>query len=528
MRIIYLKNFRRGLATNSSSTHSLIYKNDDELFKDLNIFELNFYGRCDNTIAATKEAKIKYVLADIKYNEPLVQIMSSIYPEMKQYYPLIKKSFEDTDKDVFGMYCRGRLYFDDNLEASVDYLKNVIEDPSIIIVGGSDEQDFVYDTIEGHEQCPDPDMIDYESKNRYGIYKNGNYWVGYGHTHDHVSVRTEENEWDSNETPIRNSFCGKIRFMTQQSEEPVPEFPELIDLKITNKCNHGCKFCFMSSNMKGKHADIGFLLYVVRQCTRDKRRVEFSIGGGNILLYPQLDVLVKQMHESGHFVNVTINAADCKSIIDDEKMMSIFTRYVDGIGVSVTDVNDIDELCRLYQTFNANRISYDKSYKFIVCHLIPEYLGVVKTREIMDTLRNKKKVYIPYLFLGYKTNGRGATQKYEELDKEALDMLFSGYSSTSIDTTFANRYFWYIKDNFSFKHTITRNEGEYSMYIDGVTETAYKSSYQLDTPYSLHIDYSHPSDTPSYHVEEAFAKIRKDNGFKTYKDIQKHYYDEQQ
>ena len=146
----------------------------------------------------------------------------------------------------------------------------------------------------------------------------------------------------------------------------------------------------------------------------------------------------------------------------------------------------------------------------------------------MDTLRNKKKVYTPYLFLGYKTNGRGATQKYEELDKEALDMLFSGYSSTSIDTTFANRYFWYIKDNFSFKHTITRNEGEYSMYIDGVTETAYKSSYQLDTPYSLHIDYSHPSDTPSYHVEEAFAQIRKDNGFKTYKDIQKHYYDEQQ
>lgn len=27
---IYLKNFRRGLATNSSSTHSVIYRNDGE------------------------------------------------------------------------------------------------------------------------------------------------------------------------------------------------------------------------------------------------------------------------------------------------------------------------------------------------------------------------------------------------------------------------------------------------------------------------------------------------------------------
>ena len=35
---IYLKNFRRGLATNSSSTHSVIYRNDGEVFNDMNIF----------------------------------------------------------------------------------------------------------------------------------------------------------------------------------------------------------------------------------------------------------------------------------------------------------------------------------------------------------------------------------------------------------------------------------------------------------------------------------------------------------
>ena len=69
MKIIYLKNFRKGYATNSSSTHSVIYKNKDEMFEDLNIFELNFYDRFDKTIAASNEAKIKYIDAHIIYKD---------------------------------------------------------------------------------------------------------------------------------------------------------------------------------------------------------------------------------------------------------------------------------------------------------------------------------------------------------------------------------------------------------------------------------------------------------------------------
>lgn len=38
MKVFKIINFRKGLATNSSSTHSIIYKNKDDMFKDLNIF----------------------------------------------------------------------------------------------------------------------------------------------------------------------------------------------------------------------------------------------------------------------------------------------------------------------------------------------------------------------------------------------------------------------------------------------------------------------------------------------------------
>ena len=529
MKAVYLKNFRKGLATNSSSTHSLIYRNDGELFKDLDIFETNYYDRFTSTIAASREAKIKYVLADIMYNEPLVKIMSSIYPEMKQYFPLIKDEMEDKTEYSFGMYCRGNLAFPNNIEASVDYLKNVIEDDDIIIVGGSDEADFVYDTIEGHVECPDPDMIEYSSNSfqHMGVTKNGNYWVGYGDSCDYVHIKdkNEDDGYDPDRRPIKNSFCGKIRFATSKGEI-VPDYPELIDLKITNACEHGCPMCYMDATMKGKHADVSFLKSMISNAGTPRKnnyhRIEFSIGGGNILLYPNLEELFQYIKEQGHIINVTINAKDCKKVIKDKNINSIFMKYVDGIGVSVFSVEDADILVDFKNTINKGKTSWDASHKYIVAHLIPEYLGVELTNKISNRI---KGVWMPVLYLGYKPIGRGETQKYKEFTKEDLLSIFKDARCVSIDTTFANRYFWWIKDNFSYAKTMTLNEGEFSMYIDGVSQQAYKSSYNLEKPYNMKfVPYDERENNPMYSIKEAFAEIRKDGGFKTYDEINDHYY----
>lgn len=526
MRIVYLKNFRKGLATNSSSTHSLIYRNEGEVFEDLDVLDVNYYDRFTRTIAASKQAKIKYVLAAIMYDEALVRIMSGIYPEMKQYFPLVKDQMNNQDDDIFGMYCRGSLSFGkNNIEATVEYLKNVIENPDIIIVGGSDEADFVYDTIANHDLCPDPDMVEYGSKySRFGVTKNGNYWVGYGDTRDYVRSRKDDDE-DDDRDGIRDSFCGKIRFAT--SPDPiVPEYPELIDLKITDACDHGCPFCYMNATKNGKHADFAFLNRVIGMI--NGHRVEFSIGGGNILLYPKLEEFLKNLHNAGHIVNVTIKADDCYTVMKDNKILNIFRKYVDGIGVSITKLEECQNITDFYRFMNVDAKEngwYDsRKSKYIVAHLIPEYLGVKLTNKITKELKGKD-YWFPTLFLGYKNTGRGANQEVKEFTEDDLNSIFSEYnSSISIDTTFANRYMWYIKDHFSTRHTITLNEGEYSMYIDGVTENAYKSSYQLDKPYNMHRDWTAKDEPKSYNVKEAFTEIRKDSGFTIYDDVVKHYW----
>lgn len=496
MKAVYLRNFRRGFATNSSSTHSVIYKNKDEMFNDLNIFEMDYYGRHDETIAASKEAKIKYVAANICWYGKLFEIMCKYYPQMAQYTDLIKER-DDYDKDKFGMCARGLLYFpkSENLEASIDYLCNIIDNDEIVIIGGSDELDFVYDTVEGHETLPEPDdVITYslfDKKRPKSVFKNGNYWIGYG-------------------------YNGKIRFKTD-NKECIPSYPELVDLRITNKCFWNCPFCFMDSNMKEKEADLLFLKTTISNLlaaenTTYRRCIEFSVGGGNILLYPHLEELFDYMHENGCIINTTINAKDCKQIIEDEKLLKIFRKYVTAVGVSVCSREDIERV----EDFEENLKGDNKIYMDVVIHMIPELLGAKETREIIDELYKMK--YYNFLFLGYKINGRGATQEYHKFNEEDLKILFNGLWRTSIDTTFANSYKEWIDANYETKHTVTLNEGEYSMYIDGVEQKAYKSSYQLDKSYNLSYQRYRETGEKYYSAVNAFNEIRRDCGFEIFKD----------
>lgn len=510
---VYLKNFRRGLATNSSSTHSVIYRNENDVFEDLNIFELNYYDRCDNTIAATRDAKIKYVLANIFHNDRLTEILSHYYPEMKQYFPLIKKRMEKNGKDyyeAFGMYSRGSLYFDDmdlGLETSIDYIRNIIENPEIVIIGGSDEDDWVYDKEDGHVHYPTPEDVCSDRLDFHDNYitKNGNYYMAFGHM----------NYPDEDCEKIRYTENGRIRFMTYANENPIPEMPELVDLKITNKCSNGCKFCFADSTPKGKHADIKFLKKIIDQFgTHGKTnyyRTEFSIGGGNILTYPHLEELFSYMKEKGHIINITINAKDVDTVKKNKKLFNIIEKYVNGVGISIVEVSDIDAAFE----FDDKMFNHKKH---AALHLIPEYLGFDKTLEIMDkTTCSKMKLFgdsYPWspaiLFLGYKEIGRADGTTVPRLTDNQLNKLFTHqrHRRLSIDTSFAKKYEEWIKANMDYKYSITWNEGEYSMFIDGVTEKAYKSSYQTEKPLRL----TYEPFFPVYNVKTAFAKIREDNG----------------
>ena len=522
MRIARIVNRRSGLATNSSSTHSVIYKNKGDVFGDLNIFDERYYDRCTRTIAASREAKIRYIFGNCFRRTELVELLQERYPEIKQYYPMVKDYYEKyctNDYKVtydesledfnFGDHCRGELYNKEDIHMSYKVLCNIIDSPDIVIIGGSDEEDFVYDTCKGHDEYLFSNFRYMESV--VEKYKNGNYYVVYGERwgkKDKTRLAVEE-----------GTLC--------------PEVPELVDMKITNACEHGCPFCYMNSTKNGEHADFKTIQGIVKGF---KNKTEFALGGGNVLLHPQFPQIVEYIKNmrKNHIVNITIRYDDIHRINDKSVLKDAIIDHVDGIGISVQKVSDLS----VVESFAKEMMLTHN--KHISIHIIPELLGYYKSIEILKemskcnrringydekTERYKMKNYIPMkaLFLGLKQVGRASSMSPVTFTKDELTKLVEATEwQYCIDTAFINTYREYYEDWYEGDENffVTRNEGEFSMYIDAITATAYKSSY--DTTNGFPIEMAKYWDSPKT-IEPVFAEIRKQCGFKVYEPKRKYY-----
>lgn len=479
-KTLFLKNIRKGVATNSSSTHSVIYKNDkDKMFKDIGILDNNYYGRFDTVVATSREAKIKYILAHIFRNEPLVSVLENKFPEFKKYYPLIKQEMEhkyDLEWEAeFGMYPRTALYPENDIYASVEIIENIIEDPTCIIVGGSDEMDDVMNIIGDHECLPKF----YEPKK---VFKNGNYYI--------------VNDW----------LDMKLRACVERQHTPIPEYPELIDVNLTNYCTHACKCCYRACDANGEHASIvtvSGLIYGLSIPT------ELVLGGGNVLDYPELNHVVNFANEKGHSVSMTIHASDYMQVQNLKCIDNI-----KGLGVSVFNKLDVKRALTLHRKY-----SFDKH---VALHIIPEYLGYKKTLELLQYLNDlltEADLSCYVVFLGYKYNGRGANYNPNKLtDDQLMDLFSVDKIIASTDTCFNNNYKEFMLREYD-ELSLTFNEGEYSMYFDAVKCKAYRSSYQTEKEYP----FNPGSAFPSKNLKQVFEEIRKDGGFEIYQP--KHYWE---
>lgn len=518
MKIFRIKNRRNALATNSSSTHSVVYKNKEQVFEDLGIFDNRYYGRHTETIAASREAKIRYIFSNIFYWNELVEMMSEKYPEMKGYYHMAKDYFDIYSNETkrgelsnlegdeywemwknlesynFGDHYRGRLYNTDEIYLSYKYLCNIIDSPDIVIVGGSDEDDFIFEQIRGCKRL----SYEYTYLNKItDKVKNGNYYILYA-----------------------NMFHQKEKLRLQIDSIPdlIPEYPELVDMKITNKCEHKCPFCYMNSVSEGEHAKKRDIYRILRKF---KIKTEFALGGGNVLLHPDFTDIVKHIHNKDHIVNITIRYDDIKTIETNKNIKRAIKKYVSGIGISVQKAKDVD----VARDFIKEMLDLGKH---VSLHIIPEMIGssesvdiMNKMTEINDTLLdsdivNKCKV----LLLGLKQSGRAKEIKYDLLsDAELKSFEKATKYQFCVDTSFVNTYEYFFKTNYNDCEDffLTRNEGEFSMYIDAVNNKAYASSYKTDIEDGIDIRIEDDIDIgEEQKIKDIFGEIRRRNGFKVF------------
>lgn len=174
-----------------------------------------------------------------------------------------------------------------------------------------------------------------------------------------------------------------------------PEFPESIDLKITNYCESSCLYCHEMSDTNGKHAELTDIIDVLGKLPSG---IELAIGGGNPMSYPDLVPLLISLRNMGFICNITVNQMHVKKNLDLLSRL-IGQKFVYGVGVSVTrdDFDGIHQLMRMSDN--------------VVCHMIAGVNDVDQVRRLanMD--------YCKVLLLGYKKYGRGAEFYDDKIEK---------------------------------------------------------------------------------------------------------------
>lgn len=190
------------------------------------------------------------------------------------------------------------------------------------------------------------------------------------------------------EVSINEKTGNKMRSLVDPGQ-PLPVFPESLDLKITDYCNAECAFCHENSTIKGKHAD---LLKTQMALSMLPPGVEIAIGGGDPMAWPHLDAFLQWCSSRGLFANITVNglhmtkrnAARLKEFQDHG--------LVHGIGISAVS-NGIERSAFNYQP--------EFGLKNVVGHII---LG----RFDFHIYAHSDIELMPaYLVLGYKKFGRG-------------------------------------------------------------------------------------------------------------------------
>lgn len=248
------------------------------------------------------------------------------------------------------------------------------------------------------------------------------------------------------------------------------DFPDSMDMKITNYCDMACPMCHEKSDKNGKHAkfDQPFLNTL-------RKGTELAIGGGNPLSNPELIPFLVRMKKQGVIPNLTVNE---KHFLDNEELLQrlIDDKLIYGLGISLW-------------SFDQKTLTFAKKNKNVVFHVI------IGTEQI-DKLKTIYNQGYKILLLGYKKFGRGEAFYSSEVERkiaetnEKFEEITTGFDVVSFDNLALEQLD--VKSRVSekvYEECFMGEDGESTMYVDLVEEKfAVSSTSKVRYPLKDDID----------------------------------------
>lgn len=267
-----------------------------------------------------------------------------------------------------------------------------------------------------------------------------------------------------------------------------PEFPESVDLKITDFCDGNCSFCHEQSTTQGAEGDVDYILSILEGLPSG---VELALGGGNPLSHPRLEELLLELRRRGIIANMTINQIHLKPY--RELIDSFIKRdLVKGVGVSITkaSIKEAD----LPKTSN------------LVFHVIAGIQAPTILQNLWEVLPQPK-----VLILGYKDYGFGKDfitgasarehvenniAKWKKELPNYVGKLLLSFDNLAIKQLNVCRLF----TTEGWERFYMGDDGMFTMYVDAVSRTYAISSTKKRIPLNANT------------IVEAFQDIIKHKG----------------
>jgi len=459
---MYILNIRQGFATNSSSSHSLIYiPNNSDLSKihDEPI-ESPSFGWSEFILKSPYEKK-KY------FASLLCSSIRGILPP--RIINLIIKDLININEDINvendSWYVDHQSAYDIPLtkeltDINIEFVKdfyNYIMNKNIVIIGGNDNGG-----RDAEEILPKGIKFEYADisgfKDTYGTLiakkQNNNVWTLFNY---------------STGSKVAISFDMKKNIIFDKSRTP-----DLVDLKITDYCNSMCPYCYQDSTLNGKHAKYDDIINII-DALAELDVLEIAFGGGDTTSHPHFEDIIKYTREKNIVPNFSTRSINW---VRSYKLMNAVDKYIGAVGFSISSMKEVEDihilLDKYLKNFNDNKLFHNRRNR-IFMHYV---MGSTPIDELDNILEAINDYSYGVLLLGYKNVGRGKDFKpYDYSDWINLIKNKYIYSTIGIDTSLAKEYKNELKKIKVCDKTYYTEEGKFSMYIDAVNMKMGPSSY---------------------------------------------------
>lgn len=262
---------------------------------------------------------------------------------------------------------------------------------------------------------------------------------------------------------------GKTMRIAIDNKKPILEldYPEFLDVKLTEHCNGQCPYCYMSSNPTDNHYDnvIQKIQNYFGKLDSNQKPFQVAIGGGEPTSSPDFSEALKTFYDMNICPNYTTNGMWIQDKEKIDEILNSTKKYCGGIAISC------HPHLKTYWQESLN-LYYKNDIKINLHIIISDKQSI---DDFIDIFNKYEKMVDYFVLLPLIPQGRAKETKLE------WDYFIENLPNTT-KIAFGAKFYEYLKSSkdFSKKLDISLYEPEIlSKFLDLKDMSIYNSSFSM-------------------------------------------------